>query len=165
MDAFDMKSLCKAIALSLALGTSLPAAATLLGGVLVVAPDGPVISTGGQYQMYVAWVKHWTGSEWEFLTIKAFSQSDCFQSVQSYIGAGWVPNSENSGGLCHGYLVNGEGYLSSAWTDNTQGLSDAAQSVYQESLKDLRDKYKWDAYEVEHRELLRSIIAADGKDK
>lgn len=158
-----MKSIFKAIALCLALGTSLPAAATLLGGVLVVAPNGPVISTGGQQQMYVAWVKHWTGSEWEFLTIKAFSQSECFQAVQSYLQAGWVANSENSGGLCHGYLVNGMGYLSGTWTENTQGLSDAAQSVYQEALKDLREKYKWDAYEVEQRDLLRSIIAADGK--
>ena len=159
-----MKSLCKVIALCLALGTSLPAAATLLGGVLVVAPDGPVISTGGQNVMYIAWMKRWDGSKWNFLRIKAYSQSDCFQQMQS-MGPSWLDNSQNYGGPCHSYVQYGSPYLSVTEDDNTHGLSDAAQSVYQEALKDLRDKYKWDAYEVEHRELLRSIIEADGKDK
>ena len=159
-----MKSIFKAIALCLALGTSLPAAATVIGGVFGTGATGP-------HTEYVVWL--WnpqlanTNPQLASMIISTRSLQECWDNVYAYQNMGWDINQYQSGGACHSYVVNGNGFhtIRPNIAAEVLGFSDAAKTVYQEGVKELRDKYRLDQFELEQDELLRSIMAADGKDK
>lgn len=162
-----MKSLFKAIALCLALGTSLPAAATVIGGVHWAGP-----TTGmGPHNEYVVWL--WnpsaTSSSGQLVSeiFILMSSQECWNKVNEYKKYGYVINTNQPGGPCHSFLANGSGIHTIRPNIAAEALdfSDAAKAVYQEGVKELRDKYRLDQFELEQDELLRSIMAADGKDK
>lgn len=164
-----MTSIRKAIALSLALGASLaaslPAAATVLGGTHYI-PDGPVINSGDQHYVYVAWIRRFHQGEWEFRHIVTLNAMVCLQTVSSYASDGWFHNENQPGTACQPILVDGNARYSNPVTViEIQTLSDAARGVYREGVRELRKKYLLEAYELEHEELLQAVKEVDGEGK